>query len=96
MAKVATMKLSSLLELDGMPLNPDHVVRIKDRMFEKGVDETPSAVAEEAAAMAYEAKDRVAAARQMRDQAADLLEKARAEEAEAETLSNIKTGRKGP
>jgi hypothetical protein len=88
MARTGTVNISSIAALDGMPLNPDYLLRVKERIVARGADETPEEVREEAAAMAYEAMDRIEHAKGLRAAGKALMAEAAAETTEAEELTN--------
>jgi hypothetical protein len=88
MAHTGTVNLSSIAALEGAPLNPDYLLRVKERIVARGVDETPAEVREEAAAMAYEAMDRMERAKGLRAAGKALMDEAAAETMEAEELTN--------
>jgi hypothetical protein len=88
MARTGTVNLSSIAALDGMPLNPDYLLRVKERIVARDADETPEEVREEAAAMAYEAMDRIERAKGLRAAGKALMDEAAAETTEAEALTN--------
>ena len=89
MTRCGTVKMSTIGALKGQPFNADYLLRVKDRLDARGADENPDEVREEAAAMHFEAVDRVERAREMRTAAAELEGRARAEEEEAMALANV-------
>lgn len=86
--RTGAVKLSTIATLDGMPLNADYLLRVKERLDARGVQETPDEVREETAAMCYEAMDRAERARDLRARGNALLDEASAEIEEAEALTN--------
>lgn len=89
MARTGTVKMSSIAALDGMPLNADYLLRVKERIIARGAEETPSEFREEAAAMCYEAVDRAERARGLKAAGKALINEANAEMDEAEALTNV-------
>ncbi|MBY3432913.1 hypothetical protein HFN89_01815 [Rhizobium laguerreae] len=88
MARTGTVNLSSIAALDGMPLNPDYLLRVKERIVARGAEETPSEFREESAAMTYEAMDRMERAKGLRAAGKALIDEASTETGEAEALTN--------
>ncbi|MCV9964069.1 hypothetical protein OIU34_19495 [Pararhizobium sp. BT-229] len=88
MARTGTVNMSSIAALEGMPLNADYLLRVKERITARGAEETPSEFREEAAAMCYEAMDRAERARELKAAGQALIEQANSEMEEAEALTN--------
>lgn len=86
--KFGVVKSSTINAIPGQAWNVNYILKMKERLDEKGREETPDAIKEEIASMRYEAMDRVDRARELSDQAERLMEQARAERAEAESLAN--------
>lgn len=89
MAKFGVVKMSTVAAA-GNTLNATHLLRIKERLDARGADETPEEVRSEIASMDAEAADKISHARELRDQANELLATARAEEADAEELGDAR------
>jgi hypothetical protein len=75
-AHTGTVNLSSIATIEGMPLNADYLLRVKERITARGADESPSEFREEAAAMTYEAMDRAERAMELKATAKALNEEA--------------------
>ncbi|MCZ7862393.1 hypothetical protein O9X98_13550 [Agrobacterium salinitolerans] len=90
MARTGTVNLSSIATLEGMPLNADFLLRVKERLVARGAEESPAEFREETAAMCYEAMDRAERARGLKAAGKALLEEAEAEMQEAEALTNTR------
>jgi hypothetical protein len=88
MARFGTVKMSSIGALQGSPLNPHYLLNIKERLDARDAEETPENFREEAAAMYFEAQDRIANAKRLSEESQRLAEQARAEREEAESLCN--------
>lgn len=88
MAKIGTVKASTIASVPGKNWNPEFILKLKDRLDMKGVEETPDNVQEEVAIMSAEAMDRVAKAKQLQDEANQLETEARAERLVAEELTS--------
>lgn len=90
MARTGTVNMSSIAAVEGMPLNADYLLRVKERLVARGAEETPAEFREEAAAMCYEAIDRAERSRELKAAGKALLEEAEAEMQEAEALTNTR------
>ena len=88
MSRHGTVKLSSIAGLEGTPLNPDYLLRVKERLDARDAEETPESFREEAAAMRYEAADRLANAKVLKVKGEAILAESRAERHEAEAMTN--------
>lgn len=88
MARTGTVNLSSITSVDGMPLNADYLLRVKERIVARSAEEAGLEFREEAAAMCYEAMDRVERAKVLKSAGNALLKEAADEVAEAEALTN--------
>lgn len=89
MARTGTVSLSSIAALEGLPLNPDYLLRVKERIVARGAEESPSEFREETAAMCYEAIDRAERAKELKTTGKALIAEADAELEEAEGLTNL-------
>lgn len=90
MARTGTVKLSSITAIEGMPLNADYLLRVKERFIARGAEETQSEFREETAAMCYEAMDRSERALKLKAAGKALMDEAEAEFQEAEALTNTR------
>lgn len=88
MARFGTVKMSSIAALEGAPLNPTYLLNIKERLDARDAEETPETFKEEAAAMYYEAMDKVSNAQRLSAESQALAVAAKAEREEAEALTN--------
>lgn len=89
MARTGTANMSSIATVEGMPLNADYLLRVKERIVARGANESPGEFREEAAAMCYEAMDRAERARELKAAGKALLDEAEADMQEAEALTNV-------
>ena len=90
MAKVGVVKFSTLGAVPHAAWNPGFLLRVKDRLDARSVEETPANVKAEVSMMEAEAMERMRHARSLQDQANKLAEQARREREEAEILTNMK------
>jgi hypothetical protein len=88
MPEFATVKMSSIMALEGKPLNARHLIRLKRRLDARDADETLRNIKEETASMCFEALDRLQKASSLRQRVALMTKVARFEEEEAEDLTN--------
>ena len=88
MARFGVVNSSTIAQANGT-LNPDYLLRIKERITERGAVETPSVVREEINEMKSEAQERMNKSLEARERGNALLQEARDEQNEAEALSNM-------
>ena len=88
MAKVGTAKASSIATIPGRAWNPEMLLKMKDRLDARGIEETPENVATEAETMTAEAMERMARAKEMQAEANRLEAEARLQRKEAEDLTS--------
>jgi hypothetical protein len=93
MARTGTVNISSITSLVDTPLNADYLLRVKERLTARGVEETPTEFKEEAAAMSYEAMDRAERAKSLKAAGQALIDEANSEMEEAEALANMNRDR---
>jgi hypothetical protein len=91
MSKIAIVKFSTLGAVPHAPWDAAFLIRVKNRLDELGLEETPDNVRETTALMRGEAEERVRLARGKRQQSEALLIEARTLEAEAEEMTAEKT-----
>lgn len=88
MARHGTVNLSSIAALEGMPLNPDYLLTVKERLVAKDIAESADSFREEAALMCYEAMDKLEESKRLAAEGNAKLAEARSMENEAERLTN--------
>lgn len=88
MARIETVNASSIMALEGAPLNADYLINVKAKLADMDADETPDNVREAAAALRYEAQELVASSRTLRARSAELRKQAREQADRAEAITN--------
>lgn len=89
MARIATVNSSTIMALEGTPLNADYLINVKTRLAEMDAKETPENAIVAAVALRYEASELVASSRELRARSAELRNQAREQAERAEAIANI-------